>query len=72
MKRDLLFRKNASLNSIENVEFICGKAEDVLPDILERKLNDAESLFAIVDPPRAGLHKKVLHVSGGEGRIRSA
>ena len=45
------------------MEFLCGKAEDVLPDILERKLSDAESLVAVVDPPRAGLHKKVLHVS---------
>ena len=57
-----LLRKNATLNEIENVEFICGKAEDALPDILDRRLKGAESLVAVVDPPRAGLHKRVLQV----------
>ena len=46
------------------MEFICGKAEDVLPDILDRKLKWSDSLVAVVDPPRAGLHKRVIEVSG--------
>ena len=58
-----MLRKNATLNGVENVEFVCGKAEDVFPDILEQNLRGAEELVAVVDPPRAGLHKKVLHVS---------
>jgi len=53
-------KQNASLNDVTNVEFIAGKAEDVLPNMLESRLKDAESLVAVVDPPRAGLHKKVL------------
>ena len=57
-----VFRQNASLNDVTNVEFIAGKAEDVLPNMLESRLKDAESLVAVVDPPRAGLHKKVLQV----------
>lgn len=40
---------------ITNVEFHCGKAEDVLPNILKRFAN--EKVVAIVDPPRAGLRK---------------
>jgi len=54
-------KKNAALNEVENVEFICGKAEDVLPEILDHDLKGADSLVAVVDPPRAGLHKRVLH-----------
>jgi len=53
-------KKNASLNGVENVEFLCGKAEDLLPNILKQNLRDADSLYAVVDPPRAGLHKRVL------------
>ncbi|RNA09498.1 tRNA (uracil-5-)-methyltransferase -like protein [Brachionus plicatilis] len=50
---------NAQLNNIENVEFHCGKAEDVLPNILKRFSKD-DKIMAIVDPPRAGLHTKVV------------
>lgn len=53
-------KKNAQRNGIENVEFICGKAEEVLPEILEKNLGTAEKLAAVVDPPRAGLHKRVV------------
>ncbi|CAF0862793.1 unnamed protein product [Brachionus calyciflorus] len=50
---------NAKLNNIENVEYHCGKAEDVLPNILKRFGKD-DKIIAIVDPPRAGLHTKVV------------
>ena len=44
---------NSQLNDITNVEYHCGKAEDVLPNLLKRFTN--ERVVAIVDPPRAGL-----------------
>ena len=42
---------------IENVEFICAKAED---DVFEQKLNaigSSSRIVVIVDPPRSGLRK---------------
>ncbi|KAJ0067697.1 hypothetical protein NL108_009839, partial [Boleophthalmus pectinirostris] len=49
---------NAKLNELSNIEFHCGKAEDVFPNILSGTV--ASNLIAIVDPPRAGLHSKVI------------
>ncbi|XP_015238498.1 PREDICTED: tRNA (uracil-5-)-methyltransferase homolog A [Cyprinodon variegatus] len=49
---------NAKLNDLSNVEFHCGKAEDVFPNILNALVSP--NLTAIVDPPRAGLHSKVI------------
>lgn len=49
---------NAKLNGLSNIEFHCGKAEDVFPTILSGLVSS--SLTAIVDPPRAGLHSKVI------------
>ncbi|XP_028312740.1 tRNA (uracil-5-)-methyltransferase homolog A [Gouania willdenowi] len=49
---------NAKLNGLNNVEFHCGKAEDVFPNILNAVVSP--SVTAIVDPPRAGLHTKVI------------
>lgn len=49
---------NAKLNGLSNIEFHCGKAEDVFPTILNGLVSS--SLTAIVDPPRAGLHSKVI------------
>ncbi|XP_017270062.1 tRNA (uracil-5-)-methyltransferase homolog A [Kryptolebias marmoratus] len=51
-------RVNAKLNGLSNVEFHCGKAEDVFPNILNAVVSP--SVTAIVDPPRAGLHSKVI------------
>lgn len=49
---------NAQLNGLTNVEFHCGKAEDVFPNILNAVVSS--NVTAIVDPPRAGLHSKVI------------
>lgn len=49
---------NAKLNGLSNVEFHCGKAEDVFPNVLSALVSP--SVTAIVDPPRAGLHSKVI------------
>lgn len=47
-------RKNAVLNSISNIEFICGDASDCIRRIGET----AEVVF--IDPPRKGCSEKVL------------
>ncbi|MEQ2185440.1 tRNA methyltransferase 2, partial [Goodea atripinnis] len=51
-------KMNAKLNDLSNVEFHCGKAEDVFPNILNALVSP--NVTAIVDPPRAGLHSKVI------------
>ncbi|KAI7813700.1 tRNA (uracil-5-)-methyltransferase homolog A [Triplophysa rosa] len=51
-------KANAEANGLTNLEFHCGKAEDVFPTILNAVVSP--SVTAIVDPPRAGLHSKVI------------
>uniref|UniRef100_A0A671LPR2 tRNA (uracil(54)-C(5))-methyltransferase n=1 Tax=Sinocyclocheilus anshuiensis TaxID=1608454 RepID=A0A671LPR2_9TELE len=51
-------KANAEVNGLTNVEFHCGKAEDVFPTILNAVVSP--SVTAIIDPPRAGLHSKVI------------
>ena len=48
---------NAENNSIDNVEFIAGKAEDVFPELYEEK---KYADIVVVDPPRSGCAVKVL------------
>ncbi|XP_071789916.1 tRNA (uracil-5-)-methyltransferase homolog A-like isoform X1 [Asterias amurensis] len=50
---------NAKTNDLSNIEYTCGKAEDVLPDIMN-DLKDCEDIVGIVDPPRPGMPPKVL------------
>lgn len=45
--------ENKKLNSIDNIEFICGKVEDNID-----KLSDIDLI--VVDPPRSGLDKKTI------------
>ncbi|TRZ01457.1 hypothetical protein DNTS_034759 [Danionella cerebrum] len=51
-------KANAKANGLTNVEFHSGKAEDVFPTILNAVVSS--NVTAIVDPPRAGLHSKVI------------
>ncbi|ETW02436.1 23S rRNA (uracil-5-)-methyltransferase RumA [Aphanomyces invadans] len=55
---------NATINGISNATFVNAKAEDVMKEVLRkpREGNDLrlERAVAVVDPPRAGLHIKVL------------
>lgn len=56
-------RQNATLNGITNASFHVGKAEKVLPSLLPKLLKEEGEdceVCAMVDPPRAGLHKDVL------------
>ncbi|XP_044530515.1 tRNA (uracil-5-)-methyltransferase homolog A [Gracilinanus agilis] len=51
-------RVNAKINALDNIEFRCGKAEDLVPSLMSSLAS--QRLTAIVDPPRAGLHSKVI------------
>uniref|UniRef100_F6S9Y2 tRNA (uracil(54)-C(5))-methyltransferase n=1 Tax=Monodelphis domestica TaxID=13616 RepID=F6S9Y2_MONDO len=51
-------RVNAKMNALDNIEFHCGKAEDLVPSLMSSLAS--QRLTAIVDPPRAGLHSKVI------------
>lgn len=51
-------KHNARVNGVENGEYRCGKAEDVMPDLMEDLRG--QNLAAVVDPPRAGLNVKVI------------
>ncbi|KAB0406854.1 hypothetical protein E2I00_006177, partial [Balaenoptera physalus] len=51
-------RVNALDNELSNVEFHCGRAEDLVPALVSRLAS--QQLTAVLDPPRAGLHSKVI------------
>ena len=53
---------NATLNGISNARFVCGKAEDVLSTTVSDLDHVGGQIVGIVDPPRAGLHTKVMHI----------
>ncbi|KAL0964575.1 hypothetical protein UPYG_G00325850 [Umbra pygmaea] len=56
-------RHNAALNHTQNCEFLPGKAEVVLPRLMEvlDSTGDSEGpLTAVVNPARAGLHYRVI------------
>jgi tRNA (uracil-5-)-methyltransferase len=52
--------ENIKLNKIENMTSLCGKAEDILPELIKKNaIEFQKGVTAIVDPPRSGLHPKV-------------
>ena len=51
-------RENARINGLDNTEFFCGKAEEVLPKLYEQRKIKADVI--VVDPPRKGCEKAVL------------
>ena len=51
-------KRNARLNSLENVEFFVGKAEEVLPEQYEK--NHIAADVIVVDPPRKGCDEHCL------------
>jgi len=50
-------KKNAIRNNIQNVDFIQGKAEEVLPEMSEKGVT---ADVIVVDPPRKGCDQKLL------------
>lgn len=62
-KAILTFEHHVLYSGINNVEFHCGKAEDLLPSLVKKYPMDSNyEIIAIVDPPRPGLHQKVLNM----------
>lgn len=53
---------NASLNGIENVDFVAAAAEEYMPKYLQEH-PDARADVIIVDPPRKGLDPEVLRAA---------
>ena len=49
-------RHNAELNGITNCEFLCGDVRKELDELTEKPD------MIVVDPPRAGMHDKVVHM----------
>ncbi|XP_076046862.1 uncharacterized protein LOC143028527 isoform X1 [Oratosquilla oratoria] len=50
---------NASSNALANVNYFAGRAEEVLPTVVNRA--EQYNTVGVVDPPRAGLNNKVTH-----------
>ncbi|XP_077995366.1 tRNA (uracil-5-)-methyltransferase homolog A-like [Glandiceps talaboti] len=55
---------NAQQNGVTNVKFLCGKAEDVLHKAIH-DIYGCTDVVGILDPPRAGLHPKVIRAIRG-------
>jgi len=52
---------NANLNGCENTQFFLGNCEETLPKMLGTLTpEEHKNVIVILDPPRAGMHKKVL------------
>lgn len=49
---------NAKVNQIDNASFLCGAAEELLPDLLEKGTRPD---VVVVDPPRKGCDERLLH-----------
>ena len=60
-------RRSAVRNGIKNAEYICGKAEEVLPDLVRRGL---EPDVILMDPPRKGSDERFLDAAAGTGAAR--
>merc|ERR1712226_73226 len=52
-------KENAAMNNLSNIQYHCGKAEEILP-LLAETLVKVPNVSAVVDPPRSGLHKIVI------------
>lgn len=61
-------RHNAVLNNVLNCEFIPGKAETVLPNLMSQF--SSAGLTAVVNPARAGLHHLVIRALRNQSAIR--
>ena len=59
-------KKNAVRNGLDNADFFCGKAEEVLPDFYEKQMKENKEAAGlhpdviVVDPPRKGCDEKCL------------
>ena len=51
-------KKNARLNNINNAEFFVGEAEVIIPQLIKE---GKKAEFVVVDPPRKGCEKSLIH-----------
>ncbi|XP_056148315.1 tRNA (uracil-5-)-methyltransferase homolog B [Lampris incognitus] len=63
-------RHNTTLNTIMNCEFLAGRAEVILPDLLPQLSSSDGDLTAVVNPSRAGLHYRVIRALRNQSEIR--
>lgn len=49
--------ENAKLNSVDNVDFLVGKSEQVIPDLINKGI---KADVVVVDPPRKGCERVLL------------
>ncbi|XP_076016568.1 tRNA (uracil-5-)-methyltransferase homolog B [Genypterus blacodes] len=63
-------KHNAALNNVLNCDFIPGRAEEVLPDLMTRLGSAGGGLTAVVNPARAGLHHRVIRALRNQTAIR--
>ncbi len=49
---------NAQLNAIDNIEFLTGRVEQILPELVSRQVKPD---VVILDPPRKGCQPEVIH-----------
>ncbi|MEA4826913.1 MAG: 23S rRNA (uracil(1939)-C(5))-methyltransferase RlmD [Clostridium sp.] len=52
---------NAKENKVDNVEFIVGKSEEVIPELINKGI---KADVVVVDPPRKGCEKSLLEAIG--------
>jgi len=52
---------NAKENKVDNVEFIVGKSEEVIPELIKKEI---KADVVVVDPPRKGCEKSLLEAIG--------
>ena len=53
-------KANAAMNGIDNVDFYCGAAEDVVTDMVAKQQQKVD--VVVVDPPRKGCDRSLLDV----------
>lgn len=63
-------KHNAALNNVLNCDFIAGKAEVVLPGLMNQFSSRDSGLTAVVNPARAGLHYRVVRALRNQPAIR--
>jgi tRNA (uracil-5-)-methyltransferase len=53
-------KKNAKLNGIDNIHFLCGKVEEKMHAVFTYHVDPQDTVIAILDPPRVGVHHSVV------------